>query len=242
MSTVREWLRAHFPAGVGLYRRVRYGRTPAPPVWPAGDDLEDVFTTIFHRNLWMDAESASGQGSNLAETAVLREELPGLIARTGARTMLDAPCGDFNWMKETDLPVEHYLGADIVDELVARNQRLYANERRAFLKLDITRDLPPRVDLILCRDALVHLSFEDGRAALRNFKASGSKYLLTTTFTARGENQDIRTGDWRPLNLQLPPFSFPEPLEVLNERCTIENGSWRDKSLALWPLDAVEVH
>lgn len=239
---VREWLRSNFPAGVDLYRRLRYGRREqGPPPWPTGD-FEEVFTAIYHQNLWMDERSASGQGSNLAQTEALRAELPGLLARAGVRTMLDAPCGDFHWMKEVELPVERYLGADIVEELVERNRRLYGGEKRAFVKLDVTRDAVPRVDLILCRDCLVHLSFADIRAALRNFKASGSRYLLTTTFTARAENHDeIRIGEWRPLNLQMPPFSFPEPIELLDEQCPHEGGNWRDKSLGLWPLDRLEV-
>ena len=37
--------------------------------------------------------------------------------------------------------------------------------------------------MILCRDCLVHLTFDDARAALQNLRRSGSKYLLTTTFT-----------------------------------------------------------
>jgi len=42
------------------------------------------------------------------------------------------------------------------------------------------------------------------------------------------------TGDWRLLNLQRPPFNFPPPLRLMNERCTESRGAFGDKSLGLW--------
>ena len=61
--------------------------------------------------------------------------------------------------------------------------------------------------------------------------------LLATTFTGRTENLDIATGgDWRPLNLQIPPFSFPPPLRLVNEGCTEGRNMFTDKSLGFWRL------
>jgi hypothetical protein len=42
--------------------------------------------------------------------------------------MLDAPCGDFNWMKEVDLSAVHYTGGDIVEPLVNSNHLLSDNK------------------------------------------------------------------------------------------------------------------
>ena len=41
--------------------------------------------------------------------------------------------------------------------------------------------------------------------------------ILTTTFRQGGafQNIDIHTGDFRRINLLLPPFNFPGPLETL---------------------------
>jgi hypothetical protein len=61
--------------------------------------------------------------------------------------------------------------------------------------LDLTKDRLPKVDLILSRDALVHLSSRDCLAALANFKSSKSQYLLMTTFPAVIKNEDILTGE-----------------------------------------------
>src|SRR5471032_3277523 len=129
-----------------------------------GSDLQRRFTQI------------SGQGSDLAQTAAIRAALPGLLKQLGARTMLDAPCGDFFWMKEVPLELERYIGADIVPALIAENTKKYANPAREFQVLDLTRHALPAVDVIFCRDCLVHLPFEAIAAALANIKKSGSRY------------------------------------------------------------------
>ena len=94
-------------------------------------------------------------------------------------------------------------------------------------------------DLLLCRDCLVHLSFADIARAIANIRAATVTYLLTTTFPAQRANEDIRTGDWRPLNLEAAPFGWPAPLEYLVEKCTEGNGLFADKSLGLWRVDSL---
>lgn len=93
----------------------------------------------------------------------------------------------------------------------------------------------------IIRDCLVHLSLENIYNSIKNIKASGSKYLMTTTFPEHPVNFDIQTGDWRPLNLQIKPFNFPKPLILINENCTELNGRFRDKSMALWEIDKIEL-
>ena len=69
-----------------------------------------------------------------------------------------------------------------------------------------------------------------------NVSESGIKYLLTTTFPDRDHNPRISAGSWRPINLQIPPFSFPEPIKIINEECTESGGIYKDKSLGLWKI------
>jgi hypothetical protein len=61
-------------------------------------------------------------------------------------------------------------------------------------------------------------------------------WLLTTTFSECGVNEEIATGDWPPLDLERDPFEFPAPFELLNERCTEGGGVFADKSLGLWRM------
>jgi SAM-dependent methyltransferase len=199
-------------------------------------DHRAVFGGIFRRNEWGDAESVSGPGSTRARGADFTAELVALLRRLETRTLLDAPCGDFNWIAEAADAVERYVGVDVVPELVERNRRHHPAGGRSFVLADISRDALPAADVVLCRDCLVHFSDRDVWATLANFRRSGSRYLLTTTFVARGANADIRTGSWRPLDLQAAPFRFPPPLEVVDERCTHTGGIFRDKRLGLWEL------
>ncbi len=115
-----------------------------------------IFTRKYKRNSWKDPETVSGGGSNLRRTKVIREQIPILIRDFRIKSLLDAPCGDFNWMKEINLDiVEKYVGIDIVEQIIEQNQRIYSNAQ--FMVMDITnsKTLLPRFDLILCRDCLV---------------------------------------------------------------------------------------
>lgn len=196
--------------------------------------MDNTFTQIYQTNLWSGKDSLSGQGSGADQTAEISARLPALLRKYRVRTLLDLPCGDFNWMNRLDLDLDMYIGGDIVEEVIEKNQLSFANDRRRFLCLDITSQTLPAAGLVFCRDCLVHLSYEDIFKALANIEQSGIPYLLTTTFTRFNNNHDIVTGDWRPLNLRHAPFNLPAPLEIIDEKCSEGNGAFSDKSLGLW--------
>jgi SAM-dependent methyltransferase len=205
--------------------------------------MERVFTEIYHDKYWhqsVDSESISGPGSSEDQTATIREELSWILKEFKIKSVLDIPCGDFNWMKRMDWSTIKYVGADIVKDLVRENKKRYSNRNISFLHLDLTKDSLPKNDLIICRDCLVHFSFKDIQKAMQNMIESGITYLLTTTFVEQPENHDTVTGGWRPLNLEKEPFSFPPPLRLINENCMEKNGVFKDKSLALFELDGFE--
>jgi hypothetical protein len=199
-----------------------------------GRDLNAVFTEIYLNNGWGSAETRSGDGSERSKMKKVAAELGELIHERDITSLLDAPCGDFNWMQDVDLTKVSYLGCDIVPDLIKANDHQYGGSERSFEKRDFTVGPVPYADLILCRDALVHLPYQHISAALKHFRDSGSKYLLTTTFPETQENEDIRTGWWRPVNLQLPPFSLPEPIRTLSDKES--ENYYSDKILALWDL------
>ena len=220
-SFIRQKLPALF---YGLrYLKRRYWRVSHRffSEWRVGE-IDEKFAKIYSQNLWQDIESVSGPGSNVINTKVIRKELPKLVSELGVNSLLDIPCGDFNWLKEVNLDIYMYTGADIVEELVEASNKNYGNERRKFVKLDMTTDALPTADLILCRDCWVHLSFADIFRSIKNIKNSNSKYLLTTTDPKLDENVDTYTGDWRAINLQIAPFNFPQPIKIINEKCPPE--------------------
>jgi len=204
----------------------------------AGLDLAARFDHIVTTNLWGAASSVSGLGSEDHATAAIREALPSLLRRLGARSLLDAPCGDAGWISTCNLDID-YIGVDIVRSLIEANRKRADEGELAgrFITADITSDALPRADLVLCRDCLVHLSFQNIHRAVARFHASGAQFLLATTFPEWESNEDCEDGDWRALNFERAPFGWPAPLEMINERCDEGSGGWRDKSLGLWRLD-----
>jgi SAM-dependent methyltransferase len=200
---------------------------------------ETVFTDIYRRRAWPGTESVSGPGAEFAQTRTLSAALPRLLLELRVSTVLDLPCGDFHWMSSVDLGGASYVGADIVEDLVASNAQRYTKPGIEFRRLDLLKDPFPDADLLICRDCLVHLSFRDVARAFRNIARSRCTYLLTTTFTERTTNVDIETGNWRTLNLRLAPFQLPAPLRTLNEQCTELGGAYSDKALALWEVEGI---
>ncbi|HVR98224.1 MAG TPA: class I SAM-dependent methyltransferase, partial [Thermoanaerobaculia bacterium] len=98
--------------------------------------VERVFTEIYRAGAWGSRESVSGPGSTQARAT---DFLPGLLAMVrdlGTATLLDAPCGDFNWAAPLAEAVERYIGVDVVPDLVARNRERFGSPRRRFLRKD----------------------------------------------------------------------------------------------------------
>lgn len=211
-----------------------------------GNIQEDYWTDTYIKatqNYWGDFESFSGPGSSKEQTRIICQVLPKLIEKFAIASIVDVPCGDFNWMNSVDLGDCAYIGCDIVKPMIDANIKKYGSNKRTFKHIDITKDFLPQADIIICRDLLVHFSIEDINLALKNFKRSGAKYLLTTTFTrTRSDlNSAIATGGWRTVNLQRAPFNFPAPIMLINEKCTEQNGAYNDKSLGLWLLDDINI-
>lgn len=231
----------------GLKRRIRHLLARRTQVASAGADtvhglgLKEKFSEVYYKNIFGGGKSRSGEGSDMVQTEVIRCEIPRLIQELGVRSFLDAPCGDWYWMRHVDLPLEHYIGVDIVEAIVLKNRREFGNEKITFECLNLAESELPRVDMIFSRDCLVHLSYADALKIIANFKRSGARYLLTTTFTARESNEDLGAGFWRPLNQQLPPFNFPPPRLLINEKCTEGRNQFTDKCLGLWELQDIEL-
>lgn len=205
-----------------------------PPISKKNRQMRRVFTAIHAARSWGDCESASGPGSTRERAFSFLPDLIDLVRRLRVTTLLDAPCGDFNWAEPLADSVARYIGIDVVPTLITLNRQRWSSPSRRFLCRDLVRQRLPSADLVFSRDGLVHLSNADALAALTNFRRTGADHLVLTTFIGDRSNPDIPNGDWRPLNMQRPPFSFPPPLEFIDERCHHTGGIYADKRLGLW--------
>ena len=201
----------------------------------------NVFTSIFRNNYWGSEESLSGPGSTIKYTQNIRLKIPTMFDEMGIKSVFDAPCGDMHWMHHLLNGANfRYLGGDIVDELVVINKKKFANDKVNFISFDITTDVFPLADVWLCRAVFYHLSNRDIYLALEKFVNSKIKFILTTNhITSENHvNKDIKTGDWRLLNLTLPPFNFSfEPLWEVDDYIDPHPPA----TLTLWTREQVEL-
>jgi hypothetical protein len=137
-------------------------------------------------------------------------------------------------MQYVDLSaLDDYYGIDIIRPVIEKNASKFGGSHRHFAVADLTRDALPTAEAILCRDALVHVSYQDAAKILANFAATGAKWLLLNTYPEVTCNRNQFSGKrWRRLNLRLKPFQFPEPVEVIPD-----GGNVDPSQLAVWRLE-----
>lgn len=233
--------RPKFPSGRFFRARREFLRWFSRRAYATGNifEIERKFTSIYERNHWNSEESRSGTGSTLDATANIQKELPGLFVKYGVKTVFDAGCGDFNWMKHVLSNSDvHYTGGDTVRPLIKELSKFQSPKIR-FVHFDLVNQIPPKADLMILRDVLFHLSYRDSRAVLENYLASRIPLLLTTTHDSAStgfENSDINTGHFRLIDLYSKPYSFSRtPLETLQD--------WRPpdpkRFLCLWDRPSV---
>lgn len=181
-------------------------------------------------------ETGCGAGSTYKNTVNVRTWLPQLMRELDAKVLLDAPCGDFNWMSKTNLTGIDYIGIDY-DAEHCRETKLkdsepqYRPRSKTVLMLDLCMDRLPPAEVMLCRDFLQHLPNFMVSVVLRNFILSGIPWLVATSHD-NTENDDIaEQGMFRALNLEAAPFNLPIPNKW------IDDGQGR--ILALWHRELV---
>lgn len=173
------------------------------------------FRIIYHANLWCSTESRSGRGSTLDATRVIHQTLVELLPAMGS--FLDAPCGDFNWMRGVREEVagfdSKYTGLDIVPSLIRANSREFPTVRFVHGKLEAWTSA---YDLVLVRDLLQHLSTPKQLELLRVLRRHGNSFLLINYEPDVTRNTWVHSDpapDWVPLNLLLHPFGL-QPMRV----------------------------
>ena len=86
---------------------------------------EKIFTGIYNENKWGNKQSRSGPGSTLIQTETIRSRLPELLEGYHIHSILDIPCGDFNWMIKLKMNNISYTGLDIVHKVIDLNNKKY---------------------------------------------------------------------------------------------------------------------
>lgn len=232
LGTVRTLAEYECYADVDLRRQVigpaaHCGRF-APHPAPASLASQRIFTRIFDDNAWKSWETRSGSGSTRQATEALMPAITVLLESLGVRVLIDAGCGDVNWMADLVPQLDLYFGLDIVEPLLTQNNRLLGGRPGVFFKVaDISHDALPKADAILCRNVLSHLTNSDIVAALNNFAKSGATWLIATTHDGVSQNQDTQTGVWRHVDLTKVPFNLQPPVRSIEDGKGRWLGVWR---------------
>lgn len=197
-------------------------------------ERKNEFTKIFLNNKWDNEESISGGGSTLDATVNVRKSLLNIINKYDIKSILDAPCGDLNWMHLIFDNVDSYIGCDIVEDLININKKKFEHKTNVIFKsLDIVNEPLDKVDLIFSRDCMQHLPTSYVVNFIRNVKRSNSKYLLIGTSNVPN-NIRISTlfYDYIHINLEKDPFNFPKALEYIEE-------NEPNKLMGLWKIEDI---
>jgi hypothetical protein len=111
----------------------------------------------------------------------------------------------------------NYIGIDIVDSVIQHNSMIYSGPNKSFLLLDAVVDPLPICDAILLREVIFHLSFSDIQFLFKNILKTNALYIFITSDPEAQINNDIISGDFRMLNLEIKPFSFPKPHILIDD-------------------------
>ncbi|MEP0189425.1 MAG: class I SAM-dependent methyltransferase [Erythrobacter sp.] len=223
---LRRVIRTLVPNSVMEWRKARRHRKHF------GDaDYAEAFKIVHDKNLWKDPESLSGGGSTVAFTQSIRQGLSDWLNSNEIKSLVDLPCGDFNWMRLVDFPAGmEYIGIDIVEDLIAANLANHASDRHRFEVGDIIAGPVPKAEVYFCRDVFIHFPNSAVEKSIQNVKAAGAKYLIATTFPDVTEKTDTVFPNSRRQNMAL---FLGEPEELLDDN---DDGR-TDKFMGVWKLD-----
>jgi SAM-dependent methyltransferase len=168
--------------------------------------MKAVFDEIYALNIW---EYGSGEGSLPEHTRGYRRFLERFILEMQIKSVVDYGCGDWQFSRLIDWGGVRYLGLDIVDSLIEHHNKIYRKDNITFELLPETPGQLPDAELIILKDVLQHWSHE----SIRSFMPKITRYkfaLITNCVNPNGptDNRDIVDGDFRPLDLTRPPFTY----------------------------------
>ncbi|UAM98530.1 class I SAM-dependent methyltransferase [Polaribacter litorisediminis] len=163
--------------------------------WPTKKAMEQ----IYDRNLWgnNDAEFYSGFGSHSPELVnpYIEKVQSFLTSFDEFLTVCDLGCGDFNIGNQLVKYTQKYIAVDIVPELIKYNKSKFMADNLEFKCLDVSKDNLPKVDCVIIRQVLQHLSNAEVQRILH--KLVNFKYIIITEHIPKGDfiaNKDIISG------------------------------------------------
>lgn len=144
-----------------------------------GRTAAEVFTEIYVTNAWggKPGELNSGSGTYGPAAEKYVGFVNDFIRRNDVKTVVDLGCGDFAIGQE--IKCESYVGVDVVQIVIDRNNQKFGTPNRRFVCIDVAGDEEiPDGDLCLVRQVFQHLSNDQILRVLQ--KVSKFRHVLIT--------------------------------------------------------------
>ncbi len=169
------------------------------------------FVEIYANNEW---GVGSGEGSLDFQTKGYQKFLQKFLKQKRISSVVDMGCGDWQFSRYINWEGISYIGYDVVPEVIAANIEKYSTNNISFKLYSGDPSELPKSDLLIAKDVLQHLPNQPVLEFLQHL--SKYRYALITNCTnpINGDlvNSDIPIGDFRYLDLRLPPFNLDATL------------------------------
>ena len=187
-----------------------------------------IFTNIYENCIWANNNNknykgGSGGGSELNYNIInYIPFLKSFIINNNINTIIDLGCGDFTCGKHIYENIENikYYGYDAYEKVIEENKNNFNEPKYNFKHLDILNDkkLIIEGDLCILKDILQHWSNKDIYSFL-DYLYENKKYkyiLLVNCCNQVADDQDINTGEGRPLSCNYFPLKKYNPEKIMN--------------------------
>jgi SAM-dependent methyltransferase len=172
-----------------------------------------VFSDIYERGEWGVNENKkgnSGSGSDPRNAMTYIAFLQNFLAQNNIKSVVDLGCGDWRLGREIRWGGVQYIGIDVVESVIHQNIENFSSPKISFIVADGVDYSLPKADLLICKDVLQHLPFEDIKCIVKQFNKFKFCIIVNDVDPVKltCENLDIPRGHYRCLDLTKPPFSI----------------------------------
>ena len=187
--------------------------------------MDDIFTTIYERNLWgnnhhPEYHGSSGEGSDIDYNKTTYVPfLKNLILHNNLKTIVDLGCGDFRCgeLIYQDLDVL-YTGYDAYKKVIEHHLARYPLPKYFFVHLDFCHHKERIIngDICILKDVIQHWSLENIYSFL-DYLVENKKFkyiLICNCGYQTQDNTTIENGDFRPLSCDYLPLKKYNPRKL----------------------------
>jgi SAM-dependent methyltransferase len=183
--------------------------------------VQEAFERIYRDDVW---GGGSGPGSDPNDAAELLSWILAKLAPGDA--LLDAGCGDGRLASRIAPGCGRYVGVDLSPSALAKaRQRL---PRRFRLVCGTIDDVEGSWDWVLIKDVIQHLPWSEVGRLLTEARRKARKGVLIVDDFPPTSLDDIRPGEYRPVDPRQPPLSLPARMEGL-----FQVGDWKKAAYVL---------